>query len=99
MGGLQEQGKTGPSKEDQNSSANAFEGALAAAFRQATNSLTVTSPSGDFLEVNQAFSSLIGYERQDLLKMNMRDLLHPDDHHLHEVLLSATNRDHANFDL
>lgn len=85
--------------DEERRSTNGFEAALAAAFRQAANSITVTDLSGNFLEANQAFSSLTGYPREELLKMNIRDLLHSDDQHLHQVHVDTTTPEHCNFEL
>ncbi len=48
-----------------------FEGAPAA--------IAITTPTLDFLEVNSKTCDLLGYPREDLLKMNVRDLLSPEE--------------------
>ncbi len=55
-----------------------------AAFRGFFRSLAVgavqISPDGAFLEVNERYCRLTGYERDELLRMRVADLDHPDDH-------------------
>ena len=53
------------------------------AFRGFFESLAVgavqISPGGDFLEVNDRYCALTGYERHELLRMRVAELDHPDD--------------------
>jgi PAS domain S-box-containing protein len=48
-----------------------FEGAPAA--------IAITTPTLDFLDVNSKTCDLVGYSREELLKMNVRDLLSPEE--------------------
>jgi PAS domain S-box-containing protein len=49
------------------------------AFDHAPIGMTLTSPDGRWLKVNQAFCEVLGYSEQELLAMNFRSVTHPDD--------------------
>jgi PAS domain S-box-containing protein len=48
--------------------------------------------TGRFVEVNQAFCRLTGFEREELLSMTPRDLTHPDDRQTNDVGTAALLR-------
>lgn len=49
------------------------------AFEGGSIPMQLTSLNGDFLRVNHAFCTLLGYTEQELTGMNFRKLTHPDD--------------------
>src|SRR6266705_3089220 len=48
-------------------------------FEQARLGMATASPEGRYLQVNQALCRFLGYERDELLKMTVFDVTHPDD--------------------
>ena len=48
-------------------------------FEQAQLGMATASPEGRYLQVNQALCRFLGYERDELLKMTVFDVTHPDD--------------------
>jgi PAS domain S-box-containing protein len=57
----------------------ASETRLRAYFEQALIGVALSSPEGNWLEVNDAFCRLVGYTRDELRNMSWADVLHPDD--------------------
>ncbi len=55
-------------------------------FRDAAIGMALVGPGGRFLQVNRAFSEIVGYEQDELLSKTFLDLTHPDD--------AATNVEH-----
>jgi PAS domain S-box-containing protein len=51
----------------------------AALFEQATDSISITDLKGNFQDVNSSLCLLIGYTKEKLLQLNVRDLLDPDE--------------------
>ncbi len=49
-------------------------------FRSLAVGAVQISPAGDFLEVNERYCRLTGYDRDQLLRMRVADLDHPADH-------------------
>jgi PAS domain S-box-containing protein len=47
-------------------------------FEQAAVGMSLVSPAGDWLEVNQCLCDMLGYSRDDMLQVNFRSLTHPD---------------------
>ena len=41
--------------------------------------ISITSPVGRMVRVNKAFCGLLGYSREELERLNFRDITHPDD--------------------
>ncbi len=41
--------------------------------------MALISPDGDWLEVNESLSSLLGYTKQELREMSFRTIMHPED--------------------
>src|SRR5678816_2473657 len=41
-----------------------------------------TSFEGKYIDVNEEFCSMVGYEREELLQRGIRDLTHEDDYHV-----------------
>jgi len=50
-----------------------------ATFEQAAVGITHVAPDGQYLEANPRFCDLVGYDREELLGMTIKDLTHPDD--------------------
>ncbi len=48
-------------------------------FNNAAAGMVTISPAGQLLEVNDAFCDYIGYSRNELLKLRVPDITHPDD--------------------
>lgn len=48
-------------------------------FNTAASGIALLDTAGNYLRVNDAFCKMIGYSRQQLEKMNWRDITHPDD--------------------
>ena len=52
--------------------------------RQAAVGVARVSTNGGFLEINNKFCQLVGYEKHELYQMSFRDITHPDDLYLDE---------------
>ncbi len=50
-----------------------------ATFEQAAVGITHASIDGTFIRVNQKFSEIVGYDREELLEKTFYDITHPDD--------------------
>ncbi len=48
-------------------------------YEQAAVGLGQVYPSGDFIDANQRFCEIVGYSKDELLKINFRDITYPDD--------------------
>jgi PAS domain S-box-containing protein len=48
-------------------------------YEQAAIGLSQVYPSGDFIDANQKFCDIVDYSKEELLKMNFKDITHPDD--------------------
>jgi PAS domain S-box-containing protein len=46
---------------------------------QALEGIMVRSPHGDIVFVNETFCRMLDYPRSELLKLNIRDIVHPED--------------------
>jgi diguanylate cyclase (GGDEF)-like protein/PAS domain S-box-containing protein len=57
----------------------ASETRLRAIFEGASIGLAQITPSGHFLEVNQSFRKIVGYDREELLNRTYLDVVHPED--------------------
>ncbi len=49
------------------------------AFTHASHGMALTSLDGRFLRVNDALCKILGYSNSELLKLNIKDVIHPDD--------------------
>jgi PAS domain S-box-containing protein len=58
---------------------SAVQHALAAAFRYATVGMAITDADGRLIDVNPAYCRMLGYDRGDLLGMDLANTAHPDD--------------------
>ncbi len=58
-----------------------------AAFANATVGFALTTPDGQYLDINPAYSLLTGYSRDDLRSLSFPHLVHPDDFAPHAALL------------
>jgi PAS domain S-box-containing protein len=50
-----------------------------AVFATAPLGIAIAEPGGRFLDVNQAFLSMLGYSREEALRLTFMDATHPDD--------------------
>ncbi len=50
-----------------------------AAFEHTVIGMALVSTDGQFLHINYAWSTLLGYTEAEMLKMRFRDITHPDD--------------------
>ncbi len=50
-----------------------------ATFEQAAVGVAHVAPDGRWLRVNRKLCDIVGYSREDLLKMTIQDITHPDD--------------------
>ncbi|MBI1177357.1 PAS domain S-box protein [bacterium] len=57
--------------------------------------LGLISPEGKWLEVNPMLCRILGYTREELLKLNFRDISHPDDRTANEELVDKLMRREA----
>jgi PAS domain S-box-containing protein len=48
-------------------------------FENAAVGIGHSDPSGRFLRVNEKYCALVGYSREELLQMHLRDVIHPDE--------------------
>jgi PAS domain S-box-containing protein len=48
-------------------------------FEQATDGVFVTDPAGTLLDANEAACAMTGYARDEILRLAVRDLVHPDE--------------------
>lgn len=55
------------------------EARLRAVFEQSTVGLAFMAPSGQFLQVNPAYTTMTGYSKTELLTMTCSEIVHPDD--------------------
>jgi PAS domain S-box-containing protein len=46
---------------------------------QALEGITVRRPNGALVFVNEIFCRMLGYPREELLRLNIKDVVHPDD--------------------
>ena len=46
---------------------------------QAQEGISVRRPGGEFVFVNNTFCTMLGYSREELLRLSVRDVVHPDD--------------------
>ena len=65
-------------------------------FEQAAVGVARISPNGGFLEINDKFCQLVGYEKHELYQMTFRDITNPDDlyleeNHVEQVLAGEIN--------
>ncbi|MCB2187358.1 MAG: PAS domain S-box protein [Deltaproteobacteria bacterium] len=49
-----------------------------AVFEQAAVGMSILTPAGEWLEVNQRLCDILGYPRDELLRLSYRDISHPD---------------------
>ncbi len=54
--------------------------AFYALFEQVSDAIMITDYDANFLEVNSSFCKMIGYSREELLKMNVVQMFGPDEH-------------------
>jgi PAS domain S-box-containing protein len=55
------------------------EGKYRSLVEQAGDGIFLTDPQGNYLEVNPSGCAMLGYTREEILKLNMRDLVSPED--------------------
>lgn len=56
-------------------------------FYQSATGIAITDTKGNFIEVNKAFSNMLGYSEQEILQNNFPNLTHPDDRPRNMVLV------------
>jgi diguanylate cyclase (GGDEF)-like protein/PAS domain S-box-containing protein len=49
------------------------------AFAEAPIGMTLVAPDGGFIEVNEAFCRMMGYPAEELVRLKVGDVTHPDD--------------------
>ena len=59
------------------------------AFENAPIGMALASPDGHLVRVNRAYSTILGYEPDELVGMAIRDFTHPDDWESNAVQLDA----------
>ncbi|HYO29525.1 MAG TPA: PAS domain S-box protein, partial [Thermomicrobiales bacterium] len=57
----------------------ASEARFRAAFADAPIGMALTTPAGDFVQVNRALCEILGYPEAELLERTLPDVTHPDD--------------------
>jgi PAS domain S-box-containing protein len=57
----------------------ASEARFRAAFADAPIGMALTTPAGDFVQVNRALCEILGYREAELLERTLPDVTHPDD--------------------
>src|SRR5690606_33687322 len=68
-------------------------------FENATDMMYSTDIEGNFRTVNKAFQSVTGYSRDELLKMNLRDLVFPEQREsIERILVSRLGGDNRSID-
>ena len=53
---------------------------LRVGFETAPSGMAVLTPSGEFLQVNQAMTQILGYENENLIGVHIDSVVHGDDH-------------------
>ncbi|MBL7025869.1 MAG: PAS domain S-box protein [Candidatus Marinimicrobia bacterium] len=48
-------------------------------FATSIDGICIVDKDGDFIDTNQAIQSLMGYSREELNRLNIKNLVHPDD--------------------
>jgi diguanylate cyclase (GGDEF)-like protein/PAS domain S-box-containing protein len=64
-----------------------------AAFEYAPIGMALAKVDGTLVEVNSAFSRMLGYTTDELLDRNVQELTHPDDWSLNELAAAQLRRD------
>ncbi len=59
-------------------------------FNHASVGKALVSPQGEWLKVNPALCNILGYSKDELLKLTFQDITHPEDHQLDVHLLKGT---------
>ncbi len=49
------------------------------AFQSTAHGIALVSPTGHFLQVNQAFCDIVGYSSEEMLAIDFQTITHPDD--------------------
>ena len=62
---------TNPKRENEERFRNTFE--------QAAVGIAHVRLDGNFIRINQKFCDIVGYSRQEMLKLTFQDITHPDD--------------------
>jgi PAS domain S-box-containing protein len=65
------------------------EARLRAVFESPAIGVAILTPEGQFIETNETFSELCGYDASELLSVNSLELTHPDDRTAMRVLLDS----------
>lgn len=60
---------------------------FASAFNDSGIGMALLSKSGEWLDINNALCTMTGYSKDDLLKINIRDITHPDDLNIDQPFL------------
>ena len=55
------------------------EGRFRSAFDAASVGMALTALNGDYVQVNNRLAEMLGYETEELSKLNVRDVTHPED--------------------
>jgi PAS domain S-box-containing protein len=67
-------------------------------FDNAPIGMSITDFNGNFIKVNKAYCDILGYSKDELMKLRFEDITHPDDKELNKEILNRTlNGDTSNF--
>lgn len=57
------------------------------AFEKTVLGMAAISPDLEYLEINPSYCNIMGYSKDELMKMKQKDLLHPEEHERNTVLV------------
>ncbi len=75
------------------------ESRLRASFEQSAAGFALTDIDGRFVQVNGYFCQMLGYEQEELLRMRMQDVTHPEDLTMNLELFRKAKQEGVKFDL
>lgn len=57
------------------------------AFEKTLLGMAAISPDLEYLEINPSYCNIMGYSKEELMKMKHKDLLHPEEHERNTILI------------